>query len=66
MNLHKNFHEIFGLTSWMELLVNTLEPLFGHMGITLGGGNIDMAQHDLDGPQIGPPFQQVAGKRVPE
>ena len=36
------------------------------MRIDLGGGNTGMAQHGLDGPQIGPMIQQVGGKRMPE
>ena len=37
-----------------------------NMGVNLGGGNTGMAQHRLDGPQIGPMIQQVGGERMPE
>ena len=30
-----------------------LEPLSGHMGINLGGGNVGMSEQQLHDPQIG-------------
>jgi hypothetical protein len=42
------------------------ELLACDMGIDLGGGYIDMAQHYLNSPQVRPAFQQVTGKRMPQ
>ncbi len=36
------------------------------MGIYLGGGNIGMAEHHLNGPEIRTPGKKMGGKGVPE
>src|SRR5439155_3198999 len=40
------------------------QPLLVHVGVELGGGDAGVAQHLLDGAQIGPAAQQVGGKGV--
>ena len=35
-----------------------------HVGIDLGGREIGMAEHFLNGPEVGAPFEQVGRKRV--
>ena len=65
---HKNWLKIADNASspWMKLLMQPLEMLPGHMRVYLGGGNIDMPEHYLDGTQVCTAFQEVAGKGVPE
>ena len=46
----------------MEAAVDGFEPAAVNVGIDLGSGNIRMAQHELDGPQIGTMFEEVGGK----
>ena len=52
------------LSSWMILGMYLPQVIFSDMSIDLGGRNIDMAQHDLNGPQVSAAFQQMSGKRV--
>src|SRR5688572_19657060 len=33
-----------------------------HVGVDLRGGDVDMAEHLLDGPEIRTPFEQVGGE----
>ena len=40
------------------------QSLFFHGRINLGRGDIGMAQHFLDRPQIGPALEQMSGKGV--
>jgi len=42
------------------------QPVPCDMGVNLRGGDVLVAQHDLDGPKIGPPLQEMAGKRMTE
>ena len=44
--------------------VDLNQMLPGHMRVDLRRADIGMAQHDLNGPQVGAPFQQMAGKAV--
>ena len=38
------------------------EPTAVNVGIYLGSGNVRMAQHELDGPQVGAMLEKVGGK----
>jgi hypothetical protein len=42
------------------------EVFGGYQGINLGGGNIGMAQHGLNGTKIGTALQQMGARYVPE
>lgn len=53
-----------GLSAGVVLPVQRLEPLVGHMGVDLGGGEIRMAQQHLYHPQIGAVVEQMGGKGV--
>ena len=53
-------------TSWMVFFMNLSEMVTGNVGIILGGRDINMAKHHLNGSQISPAFEEVAGKRVPK
>ena len=46
----------------METAVDGFESAVVNVGIDLGSGNIRMAQHQLDGPQIGAMLEEVGGK----
>ena len=48
----------------VRLVVDVLELLFYDVGIDLGGGDIRVAQHLLDGAQVRAVFQQVRRKAV--
>ena len=48
----------------MVLAVQCLEPLVGHVGIDLGGGEIRVAQQHLHHSQIGAVIEQVGGEGV--
>ena len=50
----------------MVFFMNLAEVVTGNVGINLGGRNINMAKHHLDGSQIGTTFEEVTGKRVPQ
>ena len=50
------------LRSWMRLLIYILQLVFDHMGIDLGGRNIRMTQHFLNGPEVCTVFQQMHRK----
>ena len=45
-------------------MVDILELLLDHVGINLGGRDVRMAQHLLNGAQIRPVLQQVGGEGV--
>ena len=44
--------------------MNLLQPLVFHVRVNLGGGDIDVTQHHLHGPQIGAMFQQMRSERM--
>ena len=46
----------------MVFLMNALKAFHGNVRIDLGRGDIGVTQHDLDDAQVGPAFQQMAGK----
>ena len=46
----------------MSLLIDVFELALDHMGVDLGGGNVRVTQHLLDGPQVRSVFQQVDSK----
>jgi hypothetical protein len=50
----------------MNLLVQVLQPFSGNVRINLCAGQIGMAEHDLNAPEICPVFEEVGGKRVPQ
>jgi len=45
----KNIHEISGLGAGVVLLVDFLQALAGHVGVNLGGADVHMAKHHLNG-----------------
>src|SRR3990172_8482123 len=45
-------------------LVELLEPFVCDVGIYLGRGDVRVAEHGLDYPEIRPPLQQVRGERM--
>ena len=47
------------LPSRMELLVDPAEVVSVDVGIDLGGREIDVTQHLLDGPEVRAPLQQM-------
>ena len=54
-----------GSTARMALAVNGLQSRMFHVRVDLRGGNAGMSQQLLQGPQLGPPGQQVGRKAVP-
>src|SRR5260370_16543189 len=46
--------------------INLLQPLLDDMGINLRGGNIRVAQHELDGTEVRAALKQMRGKTVPQ
>ena len=44
--------------------MDLFEPLPGHMGVDLGGGQVAMAQQHLHHPQVRPVVEQMGGKGV--
>ena len=46
--------------------MQVFEVIACHVGINLSRGDVGMAQHGLNRPQIGAAFQQVARKGVPQ
>src|SRR5512136_1895465 len=50
----------------MVFLVQGFQMLPGKMGVNLGSGDIRMAQHGLNGPQVCPPLQKMGGKGMAE
>ena len=43
-----------------------LQVFLGDMGVNLGGCDIHMTEHHLNGAQVSAPFEQVAGKGMPQ
>ena len=50
----------------MGFAVDPLQMGRGHVRVDLGGGEIGVAEHLLDGAQVGASLEQVGGERVPE
>ncbi len=48
----------------MGFVVDVFELFFHHLGVDLGGGDIRVAQHFLDGAEVRAVFQKVGGERV--
>ncbi len=48
----------------MEFFVNVAEVLVGDVGVDLGGGDVGVAEHALDGADVGAVHEQVSGERV--
>ena len=46
----------------MRLVIDILQTLLDNLRIDLGGGDVRMAQHFLNGAQIRPVFQQMHRK----
>ena len=46
----------------MKLLVYLLQPTLIHMSVDLRCGDVGMAEHFLDHPQVGAMVQQMGGK----
>ena len=63
LNLYLFPHKIS--SPGMKFSVQLLEPVLGHVGVNLGGRDVRMAEHHLDGPQVGSAFQEVAGEGMP-
>jgi hypothetical protein len=42
------------------------QPVSRHVGVDLRGGDIGVAEHDLDATQIGSSFHQVCRETVPD
>ena len=59
-----HIHHSEGLCPWMGLQIYVFDLLVQKTGIDLGGGDIGMAQHLLNGPQVRPILQQMGGKGV--
>src|SRR5699024_1147792 len=52
------------LCAGMVLMVYRLEVLLDQLGVDLGGGNVAVAKHLLDGAKIGAVFQEVRREAV--
>ena len=50
----------------MKAPMDVLEPLLVHMRVDLRRGDIGVAEHLLDHPEIGAVVQQVRGEGVPQ
>src|ERR1700686_2380314 len=46
--------------------VNLLQPLVDDVGVNLGSGNVGVAEHELDGPEVRSALEQMSGKAVPQ
>jgi hypothetical protein len=49
---------------WMRLVVQLATTPIGYVGIELGRGEIGVAEHLLDGAEVGAALEQVRGERV--
>ena len=54
------------LWSGMMGRIQCAQALLDHVRIDLGGGDIDMAKHVLERPEISPSFEQVRRKGMPQ
>ncbi len=50
----------------MVLLIDLLQSLLENVSVNLGGGNITVPQHQLNGAQIRAAFEQVSCEGMPE
>ena len=48
----------------MVLVVELAEALPGHVGVDLGGRDVGVAEHHLQGAQVGAPLQEMAREGV--
>ena len=48
----------------MKFFMNISQVFIGHMGVNLGGANVGVAKHCLDGTDIGAVGKQVGGKNM--
>ena len=48
----------------MEFFVDVVQTFVGDMRVDLRGGNVGVAEHGLDGAQVGAVLQEVGGKAV--
>src|ERR1700693_774559 len=62
MNDFLNHASAAGVVHFVEFF----EAFAGDVGINLGGGNVGMPQHRLDGPEICAPLQEVRRERMAE
>src|ERR1700687_139629 len=46
--------------------VNLLQPFLDDVGVNLGGRNVGMPEHELHGPEVRSPLEQMRGKTVPQ
>ncbi len=53
---------LFGVS--VEFIVDFFEVLVRDVGVDLGGGNVGVAEHGLDGAEIGAIHEQVGGEAV--
>src|SRR5205809_3285794 len=51
---------------WVALVVRREQPAPGDMRVALGGGETGVAQEFLHAADVGSPFEQMGGERVPE
>src|SRR4029453_10805866 len=51
---------------WVRLVISSLQPVDGHMGVDLRRGERSVAEKFLNASQVGSPFQQVGGSRMAE
>src|SRR2546423_4465655 len=50
----------------MKLVIDLLQPRSRNVGVDLRRGDVRVAEHHLDGPQIGAVLQQMRGERMPQ
>ena len=50
----------------MILLVVFLKPFVADVSVDLGGGDVGMPEHFLNGSQVRPTTQKMSGKRMPQ
>ena len=48
----------------MSSLVGPSNVVGCHVGVDLGGGDVGVAEHRLDAPEVGPSFEQVRREGV--
>src|SRR5260221_12147187 len=46
--------------------VNLLQPLLNDVGVNLGGRDVRMPEHELNGPEVRSALEQERGKTVPQ
>ncbi len=50
----------------MKLLVDFFEVLVGDMGVDLGGGDVGVAEHGLDGAEVSAVHKEIGGEAMAE